>query len=166
MISRRTEAWQKPYSLQLFYVTVQKRYNNLLLVAGKQRGRDISFRPISKMERSELSCYLLGEIMATTAYTVKKLGVMSVAWVGAVIGLVVGIVMALIGAVAGGAAATIAKSISGSIGVGATAGVGIFIALVLLGGVFGLICGAIVAGIYNFALGPTNGIEIELDIKK
>jgi hypothetical protein len=133
------------------------------LSQGNREGRDNSFRLVSLMERFDLS-YLV-KIMATTAYTVKKLGVMSVAWLGAVIGLVVGIVMALIGAVAGGAAATIAKSISGSIGIGATAGVGIFIALVLLGGVFGLICGAIVAGIYNFALGPANGIELELDIK-
>ena len=103
--------------------------------------------------------------MATTAYSVKKLGVMSVAWFGAVVGLVVGIIMALIAATAGGAAAAMAASISGTIQVGTAAGVGIFIALVLLGGVFGLIAGAVIAAIYNFALGPSNGIEIHIEVK-
>jgi hypothetical protein len=103
--------------------------------------------------------------MATTAYSIKKLGVMSVAWFGAVIGLVGGIIIALITAIAGGAAAVTAASISGTIGLGATTGIGIFIALVLLGGVFGLIGGVVIAWIYNFALGPAHGIEVDLEVK-
>jgi hypothetical protein len=104
--------------------------------------------------------------MATTAYSVKKLGVMSVAWFGAIIGLVGGIIMALIAAVAGGTAAAISASITGTIGLGATTGIGIFIALVLLGGVFGLIGGVVIAWIYNFTLGPAHGIELTLEVKQ
>lgn len=104
-----------------------------------------------------------GEIMATTAYLVKKLGIMSVAKFGAIIGLIYGIIMGLVLAVAGG---TAAASLGGSMGLGAAAGIGMFIGSVIMGVIFGFIGGAIVAFVYNFALDTMGGIEVDLEVKQ
>ncbi len=99
--------------------------------------------------------------MATTAYMIKKFGVMSVAKFSAIIGLIWGFVMGLMVAV--GVGRTAAMFGGGMLG----AGVGIvgFIVMIVLGAVCGFIGGAVLAFIYNIVLGAIGGIEMDLETK-
>ena len=101
--------------------------------------------------------------MATIVYLVKKLGVMSVAKFGAIIGMIIGIIMGFIIAIN-----TVAPAarIGGSMVLGVGSGVETFIVNVFLWVIFGFIGGAIIAFIYNFALGEMGGIEIVLEVRQ
>ncbi len=99
--------------------------------------------------------------MATTAYMIKKFGIMSVAKFCAIIGLIWGFVVGLMLAVGvGGTAAMFGRGMLG-------AGVGIigFIFMIIFGAVGGFIGGAILAFIYNIVLGAIGGIEMDLETK-
>ena len=92
--------------------------------------------------------------------TVKKVDIMSMAKVQAVIcaifGLILGITVALFGGIIG--------SVSGSVmGVW---GIASIIILPILYAIFGFIAGALGAVFYNLAAGWVGGIEVELEDKK
>jgi len=97
--------------------------------------------------------------MATTAYMIKKFGVLSVAKFCAVFGLIWGIVMGIIVAIGRQRwAAYMGITPAGS-------GIVSFIFMVIIGIVAGFVGGAIVAYIYNLILGATGGIEMDLEVK-
>jgi hypothetical protein len=99
--------------------------------------------------------------MATTAYMIKKFGVMSVAKFSAIIGLIWGFIVGLMVAVGvGGTAAML-----GGRALGAGVGIAGFIFMIILGAVGGFIGGAILAFIYNIVLGAIGGIEMDLETK-
>jgi hypothetical protein len=101
--------------------------------------------------------------LTTTAYLVKKLGVMSVAKFGSIIGMILGIILGLINAINLVPAASLA---GGSIVLGVGSGVMTFAMNVIMGIIFGFIGGAIIALIYNFALVEIGEIEVDLEIKE
>jgi hypothetical protein len=101
--------------------------------------------------------------MATTAYFVKKLGVMSVAKFGAVMGMIFGIIMGIVRALDIG---PIAAETTNSMVFGVGSGIMTFCVNVLIWVFLGFIGGAIVAFIYNFALGEMGGIEVVLEVKQ
>ena len=97
--------------------------------------------------------------MATTAYMIKKLGVMSVAKFCAILGLIWGIVMGIVVAIG-------MQRWASYMGVSpAGSGIAAFIFMIIIGVVGGFIGGAIVAFIYNIILGATGGIEMDLEVK-
>ena len=100
-----------------------------------------------------------GEFMATTAYLVKNLGIMSIAKFGAILGLIYGIIMGLV-------MATVSGAMMGSIGGAIAAAIGTLIITAIAGLVGGFITGAVVSFIYNFVLGSMGGIEVDLEVKQ
>ncbi len=101
--------------------------------------------------------------MTTTAYLVKKLGVMSVANVGSIIGMIFGIILGLINAIN----LVPASSIPGdSIVLGLSSGIMTFLINVIMGIFFGFLGGAIIAFIYNFAFSKKGGIEVDLEFRE
>lgn len=101
--------------------------------------------------------------MATTAFLVKKLGVMSVAKFGAIIGMIIGIINGILLAINVGSSAAL---IGGSMFLGVGSGIMTFCINVILGTFFGFLGGAVIAFIYNFALGEMGGIEVELEVRQ
>jgi len=99
--------------------------------------------------------------MATTAYMIKKFGVMSVAKFSAIIGLIWGFVVGLMVLVGVGRTA----AMFGGAALGAGVGIFGFILMIILGAVGGFIGGAILAFIYNIVLGAIGGIEMDLETK-
>lgn len=99
--------------------------------------------------------------MATTAYMIKKFGVMSLAKFFAFFGLIWGFFKGIpLAAGLGGIGSVIDTQ---ALGIGAGL-VGLVI-MVIAGGVGGFIGGAIVAIVYNIVLGATGGVEIDLELK-
>lgn len=98
--------------------------------------------------------------MATT-YIVRQLGVVSIGKFFAVFGLVWGFFMGLVMA----AGISGMGSVMGGLVLGFGVGLIGLVFVTLLGGVLGFIGGAIVAIIYNFVLGATGGVEMDLDVK-
>jgi hypothetical protein len=94
---------------------------------------------------------------------VKKFGVMSVAKFGSIIGMILGIILGLINAIN---LIPVASLTGGSMVLGVGSGVMTFAMNVIMGIIFGFIGGAIVAFIYNFALGEIGGIEVDLEVKE
>jgi len=101
--------------------------------------------------------------MATTAFLVKKLGVMSVAEFGAIIGMIIGIINGILLAINVGSSASL---IGGSMFLGVSSGIMTFCINVILGTFLGFLGGAVIAFIYNFALGQMGGIEVELEVRQ
>ena len=101
--------------------------------------------------------------MATTAYLVKKLGVMSIAKFGAIIGMIFGIINGIILAINVGSSSAIP---GGPLVLGAGSGIMTFCINVILMTIFGFLGGAVIAFIYNFAVGEMGGIEVELAIRQ
>lgn len=98
--------------------------------------------------------------MATT-YIVRQLGVVSIGKFFAVFGLVWGFFMGLVMA----AGVSGMGSVMGGLVLGFGVGLIGLVFITVLGGVLGFIGGAIVAIIYNFVLGATGGVEMDLDVK-
>jgi hypothetical protein len=99
--------------------------------------------------------------MATTAYMIKQLGVLSVAKFCGVIGLLWGFVMGIFLAIGVGGMA----SAMGSHVLGVGAGLVGLVMMIIFGGIGGFISGAIVAFVYNIVLGAIGGIEMDLEVK-
>jgi hypothetical protein len=105
-----------------------------------------------------------GIFMTLTTYSVKHLGVMSVAKIGAVLGLIFGLVEGIIigiMAVIIGSAATAGFGPLLGMGVG---GLIVFFAIII-GLIGGFVGGAIYAFIYNVAARYVGPIEVDLEIK-
>jgi uncharacterized protein YqgC (DUF456 family) len=101
--------------------------------------------------------------MVTTAYLVKKLGVMSFAKFGATIGMIIGIIGGIIAAINIGPSAALA---GGSMFWGFGSGIMTFCVNVLWGTFLGFLGGAVIAFIYNLApWGEMGGIEVDLEIR-
>jgi uncharacterized protein YqgC (DUF456 family) len=100
-----------------------------------------------------------GNIMATTTYFIKKIGVMSVAQFGAVIGMIIGTINGIMPAL------NIAQSsvITTGVVLGVGSGIMTFALNVIMGIFFGFLGGAVFAIIYNFGLGETGGIGVDLE---
>jgi hypothetical protein len=99
--------------------------------------------------------------------TVKRVGIGSAAKLsGAIyasVGLIFGVIFALVSLVGAGIASQFASGNDGTPPfVGAIFGVGAIVALPLLYGLFGVISGAIGAGLYNLFAGLVGGLEVEL----
>jgi hypothetical protein len=92
---------------------------------------------------------------------IKQFGVLSVAKFSAVIGLIWGFVMGLVVALGVGRYA----SMMGTPLLGFGAGFAGFILMIILGGIFGFVGGAIIAFVYNIVLGFIGGIEMDLEVK-
>jgi hypothetical protein len=98
--------------------------------------------------------------MATTAYTIKKFSVISIAKFFAVIGLIWGLLAGIIllasyieGYISTGQASLIVTGLSG-LG-----------PMVLYGVIGGFIGGAIIALVYNRMLGSTHGVKMDLETR-
>lgn len=91
---------------------------------------------------------------------VKKIDIMSMAKVEAIICAIFGLILGIIIALFGGIVGSLSGSSMGGWGVGA------IIIVPILYGIIGFISGAIGAVIYNLAAGWVGGIEIELGEKK
>jgi hypothetical protein len=101
--------------------------------------------------------------MATTAYFVKKIGVLSSAKFGATIGMIIGIINGIILAMNIGPSAAVP---GGSLALGVSSGIMTFCINVILGFFLGFLGGAVIAFIYNLApWGELGGIEVELEIR-
>jgi hypothetical protein len=100
-------------------------------------------------------------VMATTAYMIKQFGVLSVAKFSAVIGLLWGLIMGLCLLLGFGGAASAMGPQALGIGVGIVG----LVMMIILGGIFGFISGAIIAYVYNIVLGAIGGIEMDLEQK-
>ena len=99
--------------------------------------------------------------MATTAYIIKKFGVISVAKFFAFFGLIWGFLMGIpLAAGLGGMGSVMDTQ---ALGIGA--GLAGLVLLVIIGGVGGFIGGALVAIVYNIVLGATGGVEMDLELK-
>jgi hypothetical protein len=94
---------------------------------------------------------------------VKRIGVLSLAKVMAVIyvgiGLIAGVCLALFSTVAGG---MFAQQGAGGLGMGMGMGMGAIITLPILYGLFGFIGGLISGWLYNLVAGWIGGIELDL----
>lgn len=101
--------------------------------------------------------------MTTTAYLVKKLGVMSVAKFGSIIGMILGIILGLINAIK---LVPVASLTGDSMIFWVGSGVMTFAMNVIMGIIIGFLSGAIIAFVYNFALGEIGGIEVDLKLKE
>jgi hypothetical protein len=121
----------------------------------------ISFLPTTGIDEETTNNF--GDFLTTTAYLVKKLGVMSIAKFGSIIGMILGIILGLKNAINIVPTASIA---GGSMVLGVGSGVMTFVMNVFMGIIFGFIGGAIIAFIYNFALGEIGGIEVDLEVKE
>jgi len=100
--------------------------------------------------------------MTTTAYMIKQFGVVSIAKFFGVIGLVWGFFMGIFLAIGIGGAASAMGGIH-ALGIGA--GLAGWVLMIIIGGIGGFICGAIVAIVYNIVLGAIGGIEMDLEVK-
>ncbi|HVN73106.1 MAG TPA: hypothetical protein VMT44_00765 [Methanoregula sp.] len=100
--------------------------------------------------------------MAATAYMVKSFGIVSVAKFFAVFGLIWGFLMGIVVALGLGGLG----SAFGSHMIGAGLGLVGLVVMVILGGIFGFIGGAIVAIVYNIVLGAIGGVEMDLEVKQ
>jgi uncharacterized protein YqgC (DUF456 family) len=98
--------------------------------------------------------------MANTTYFVKKFGVMSVAQFGAVIGMIIGTINGIFLAFKIGPSAIITTGVVLGVGSGYLT----FATNVILGTFAGFLGGAVIAIIYNFALGEMGGIKVELEV--
>ena len=99
--------------------------------------------------------------MATTAYIIKKFGVISVAKFFAFFGLIWGFLMGIpLAAGLGGMGSVMDTQ---ALGIGA--GLAGLVLLVIIGGVGGFIGGALVAIVYNIVLVATGGVEMDLELK-
>src|SRR5512137_885041 len=99
--------------------------------------------------------------MATTTYTIKQFGIVSVGKFFAVFGLVWGFFVGMFLAAGLGGMG----SVLGSHALGIGAGLAGLVIMVIAGGVGGFIAGAIVAIIYNIILGAMGGVELDLEVK-
>jgi len=99
--------------------------------------------------------------MTGSTYTIKQLGIVSVAKFFAVFGLVWGFIMGFFAA----AGVSGMGSVMGTHALGFAGGLVVLGLVTIMGGVFGFIGGAVVAFIYNLVLGATGGIEMELEVK-
>jgi hypothetical protein len=101
--------------------------------------------------------------MVTTAYLVKKLGVMSIANLGAIFGMIVGIIEGIILAINIGSSSAIP---GGSLMLSIGSGIMTFCANVIFMTFFGFLGGAVIAIIYNFVVRERDGIEVELEVSQ
>ena len=99
--------------------------------------------------------------MAATAYMIKKFGVVSVAKFFAVFGLIWGFFMGVALAFGLGRMGSAFGTHIPGFGFGI---IGLII-MIVLGGIFGFIGGAIVAFVYNVVLGAIGGVEMDLEAK-
>jgi len=99
--------------------------------------------------------------MATTTYTIKQFGIVSIGKFFAVFGLVWGFLMGILLAAGLGGMG----SVLGSHALGIGAGLVGLVIMVIQGGVGGFIAGAIVAVIYNIVLGAMGGVELDLEVR-
>ncbi len=88
---------------------------------------------------------------------IKKIGVLSLAKIYAVITAIFGLIIGIIYAVVGTAA-----SVSGEAGVLAALGIGSIIVMPIVYGIIGFISGAIGAWLYNLVANWIGGIELDL----
>jgi hypothetical protein len=95
-------------------------------------------------------------------YLIKKLDVLSVAKVMAILGLIFGLIEGIIFAVLIGSMGTLATMVFPMAGLGA--GI-VLIMFIVLGAVFGFIGGAIWAFVYNVAAGFVGPIQADLEVK-
>jgi hypothetical protein len=100
-----------------------------------------------------------GNNMVTKTYFVKKIGVMSVAQFGAVIGMIIGIINGIILALNIASSAVIKTGVV----LGMGSGIMTLTINVIMGIFFGYLGGAVIAIIYNFALGEMGGIGVDLE---
>jgi hypothetical protein len=95
-------------------------------------------------------------------YLIKKLDVMSVAKIGAILGLIFGLIEGILVAIAFAGMGTLAQMVFPMAGLGA--GI-VLILAIILGAVFGFIGGAIWAFVYNIAASFVGPIQADLEVK-
>ena len=88
---------------------------------------------------------------------------MSIANLGAIVGMIVGIVKGIIVAINVGMSSAIP---GGALVLGVGSGIMTFCANVVFMTIFGFLGGAVIAYIYNVAVGEKGGIEVELLVKQ